>query len=88
MSKAAKALKSVVSGVGSLMDKSAHPLSTIKKLTSKVVDPVTHMMNPKVPGQADAPLMPDYEGIDKARRRARSSKMGRVDTIMTADTLG
>ena len=91
MSGAKKAGKKLFKGaknvVSKVVDASLHPGITVKKLTSKVVDPITGMMNPKMPEQADAPLMPDYESIEKDRRRRRTAKMGRSETIMS-DSLG
>lgn len=87
----AKGAKKVFKGAKNLVSKavdaSLHPGSTLKKASSKVFDPITGMMKPTIPEQAAAPLMPDYELIEKDRRRRKVGKMGRTETIMT-DTLG
>jgi hypothetical protein len=85
--KVTKPFKSIGKTLGDLVDKSLHPASTLKKWTSNVLDPITGMMKPKMPDMGDAPLMPDYDLLEKERKRRRTAKMSRIDTIMS-DTLG
>lgn len=73
--KIGKALGSIVKGS---IEASVKPLKGIAKSLAPNID---------IPEQGDPPLIPDYEMIEKDRRRRRSRKMGRVETIMT-DTLG
>jgi len=73
--KIGKALGSIIKGS---IEMSTKPLKNIAKSLSPNID---------IPEQGAAPLVPDYEMIEKDRRRRRAKKMGRVETIMT-DTLG
>ena len=95
MSGAKKGAKSLYKGVKNVTSKVVDPIMKgTKSLVDESLRPFKRGINamtkpfvPKIPGQPDAPLMPDYESIEKDRRRRRTSKMGRTETIMS-DTLG
>jgi hypothetical protein len=76
--KAGKAIKNVATSITKVAYEGSKKLVTPSKWLKD---------NVKMPAIGDAPLMPDYEMIDKDRRRRRSQKMGRVETIMS-DSLG
>ena len=75
-----KLVKGAVKGVSNLVDASLHPQSAFKKH-------VIGAFMPEMPATPDQPLMPDFEGIAKARRRGRTRRLGRAETQLT-DTLG
>lgn len=79
----AKKAKKIGKGFGDLVDKSLHPGSTLKNWAQNAKD----LVIPQMPGAPDQPLMPDYESIAKARRRGRTRRLGRAETLMS-DTLG
>lgn len=83
MSKAGKVVKKAAKGVTDVVKKSIE----ISSNPGKYANP-KHWFKDAMPDPEAAPLMPDYEEIEKARRRRTSSKFGRTETLMTTDLLG
>jgi hypothetical protein len=69
---------------------------SIVKGVKKIVDINKKVFTPSkwfkdnMPDPPKNPLMPDYDLIEKERKRRRMNKMGRTETIMSSgsDTLG
>jgi hypothetical protein len=88
MSGAKKAVKKVGKSIGGAIENTWNKtLDLNKKIFIDPLKSAAGSLTPKTPRMPDSPLMPDYELIDKDRRRRRQSKMSRTDTIMS-DTLG
>ena len=83
--KVSKPFKSIGGSIGDFVGK-------VWDVNKKVfVDPFKSAfgaLTPEMPNMPDAPLVPDLERIERDRSRRRTGKMGRVETIMTSDTLG
>ena len=84
MSGAKKAAKKITSKI---VDPIMKGVRWSVETSTKPLKNAMKSMQPDMPDQAAAPLMPDYEAIEKDRRRRRTSKMGRTETIMS-DSLG
>ena len=82
--------KDLVGGPAKLLKKaSGGIIGGLAGKAKNAIGDATHYLNPQhwfkdaMPDMPDAPLMPDYEAIQKAKRRGQSNKFGRTETIMT-----